>query len=65
MFKGECYAKETDEVSRLSMCFALILTSTRSSNDVQVKWSWAVAWIFAYRIKSRHVLAHLRHSVTG
>jgi len=56
MFKGECYAKETDEVSRLSMRFALILISTRSSNDVQVKWSWAVAWIFAYRIKSRHAL---------
>jgi len=34
--------KRNDEVSRLSMSLALILTSTRSSNDVQVKRSWAV-----------------------
>jgi len=33
--------KGTDEVSRLSTRFALILTSAWSSNDVQVKRSWA------------------------
>ena len=66
-FKGECYAKETDEVSRLSMRFALILTSTWLLNDVQVKWSWSVAWIFAYRIKTWHAQAHvdLQQSVVG
>ena len=36
-FKGECCAKEIDEVSRLSMRFALIPTSTWLLNDVQVK----------------------------
>jgi len=59
--------ERTDEVSRFSMRFTLILTSTWLLNDVQVKWSWSVAWIFAYRIKTWHVLARLglRHSVTG
>jgi len=49
------------------MSHALILTSTWSSNDVQVKRSWPVAKIFAYRIKTWHVLARLglRQSVTG
>jgi len=59
--------KRTDEVSRLSVNFALILTSTWSSNDVQVKRSWPVSWIFAYQIKTRHALERLglRQSVTG
>jgi len=37
------------------------------SNDVQVKWSWPVAWIFAYRIKTWHARASLGlwQSVTG
>jgi len=67
MFKGECYAKETVEVNRLSMRFSLILTSTWLLNDVQVKWSWSVAWIFAYRMKTWHALARLGlwQSVTG
>jgi len=49
------------------MSFALILTSTWSSNEFQVKWSWLVAWIFAYRIKTWHALARLGlpKSVTG
>jgi len=51
--------KRTDEVSRLSMSFPLILMSTRSSNDVQVKRSWPVAWIFANRIETWHALARL------
>jgi len=54
--------KRTDEVSRLSMSFALILTSTWSSNDVQVKRNWSVSWVFAYRIKMCHVLARLAPS---
>jgi len=33
------------------MSFIFILTSTYSSNDVQVKRSRSIAWIFAYRIK--------------
>jgi len=45
----------------------LMLTSTWLLNDVQVKWSWSVAWIFAYRIKTWHALARLglRQLVTG
>ena len=35
--------KRTDEVRGLSMSFALILTSTWSWNDDQVKPSWPVA----------------------
>jgi len=31
------------------------------SNDVQVMWSWPVAWIFAYRIKTWHISAGLGH----
>jgi len=59
--------KRTDEVSRLSMSFALIVTSTWLSNNVQVKRSWSVARIFAYRIKTWHALARLglRQSMTG
>jgi len=51
--------KRTDEVSMFRMSFALILTSTWSSNGVQMRRSWPVAWIFAYRIKTWHVLARL------
>jgi len=54
--------KRTDDVSRLSMSFALILTSTWSLNDVQVKRSWPAAWIFVYRIKTWHALARLAPS---
>jgi len=41
------------------MRFALILTSTWLLNDVQVKRSWPVAWIFVYRIKTWPALARL------
>jgi len=44
------------------MSFSLILTSTWSSNDVQVKQSWSAAWIFAYWIKTWHALARLAPS---
>jgi len=60
-------SKRTDEFSRLSMSFAEAPTSTWLSNDVQVKRSWSVAWIFAYRIKTWQGLAHLglQQSTTG
>jgi len=49
-FRAVCYAKEQNELlgCHLWICCALILASTRSSNDVQVKQ----LWIFAYRIKT-------------
>jgi len=54
--------KTTDEASRLSVSFVLIQTSAWWSNDVRVKRSWPVAWIFAYRIKTWHALARLAPS---
>jgi len=53
---------------KLAGCRCVLLdTSTWLLNDVQVKWSWSVAWIFAYGIKTWHASARLdlRHSVTG
>jgi len=57
--------KRTDEVSRLPVSFGWMLTSTGSWNYVQVKRSWSVAWLFAYRIETWHALARfgLRQSV--
>jgi len=51
MFGAVCYVKEQNGLAgcRLWICFALILTSRRSSTDVQMKQ----VWIFAYRIKTR------------
>ena len=42
-------------------------TSSWLLNDVQVKWSQPVGWIFAYRIKTWHALGRLglRQPVTG
>jgi len=54
--------RKRTEVSRLSFSFALILMSTWSSNNVQVKRSWSVAWIFVYRIKTWHALVRLAPS---
>jgi len=41
----------------LWICFAVIIGSARSSNDVQVKRTW----IFAYRIKTRFAFPPRRH----
>jgi len=55
---------------KLTNCkrFALVLNVHMVIlNNVQVKWSWPVAWIFAYRIKTWQARARpgFRHSVTG
>jgi len=53
--------KRTDEFAVVdAFCFDANIHMV-ISNDVQVKWSWLVAWIFVYRIETCHALARLGH----